>query len=159
MACLNMLNNEQHQHLYNNSIGPRISFSNDFADFQQTMKQENSYREAPVSSDFEFSLPNKTMITADELFSKGKLLPMKENCTKITTLRDELRAGDDEYDDVQPRLSKGTSRWKQRLGLKRSHIVPMRSDKVIEGALERIDETRATNMTCEDVFAKFEGSF
>ncbi|KAK2991509.1 hypothetical protein RJ640_016544 [Escallonia rubra] len=121
-------------------MGPRISFSNDFADTKQVIKHESSYREAPVSSsDFEFSVSGFTPIAADELFSKGKLLPLKENCTKLT-LRDEL-LNDDEYEDVLPRLPKNSGWWKEKLGLKRSHVMPKKaakSDHVVP--LERIDE-------------------
>ncbi|KAK4437875.1 hypothetical protein Salat_0121500 [Sesamum alatum] len=138
MACLNMFNNEQHQGLYN-TMSPRISFSNDFADPQQPIKLDNSYREAPVSSDFEFSVPNYTMISADELFFKGKMLPLRENCTKTTTLRDELLAGDDDYEDVSSRLPKGANRWKERLGLKRSQVVPKKSS---DGSLQSVDEMK-----------------
>ncbi|KAL2477247.1 uncharacterized protein Fot_46261 [Forsythia ovata] len=116
------------------------------------MKQENSYREAPVSSDFEFSISNNTMISADELFFKGKLLPLKENCTKTTTLRDELLVDDDDHENVSPRLAKGTSLWKERLGLKRSHIVPKKADKN-DGALERTDD-----LFHEKIFANTKGS-
>ncbi|KAK6136897.1 hypothetical protein DH2020_029342 [Rehmannia glutinosa] len=139
MACLNMFNNEQHY----NTMGPRISFSNDFADSQQPIKLENSYREAPVSSEFEFFVPNNTMISADQLFFKGKMVPLRENCAKTTTLRDELLNGGDDYEDVSPRLAKGTSRWKEMLGLKRSHVVvPKKSDKNGDGSLESIDEMK-----------------
>ncbi|KAL3621161.1 hypothetical protein CASFOL_036073 [Castilleja foliolosa] len=143
MACINMFNNEQqHQGLYNNTMSPRISFSNDFSDPQQPIKLENIYREAPVSSEFAFSAPNNTMISADQIFFKGKMIPSKENFTKTkTTLRDELLAGDDE--DVSPRIAKGTSRWKERLGLKRSYVVPKKSDKNGDGSsLESIDEMK-----------------
>ncbi|KAL0334852.1 UNVERIFIED_CONTAM: hypothetical protein Sradi_4697100 [Sesamum radiatum] len=141
MACLNMFNNEQHPGLYS-TMSPRISFSNDFADPQQPIKLDNSYREAPVSSDFEFSVPNYTMISADELFFKGKMLPLRENCTKTTTLRDELLAGGDDYEDVSPRLAKGANRWKERFGLKRSQVVPKKSDKNNDGSLESVDEMK-----------------
>ncbi|KAL0384202.1 UNVERIFIED_CONTAM: hypothetical protein Sradi_2814500 [Sesamum radiatum] len=141
MACLNVFNNEQHQGLYN-TMSPRISFSNDFADPLQPIKLENSYREAPVSSDFEFSVPNYTMISADELFFKGKMLPLRENCTKTTTLRDELLAGGDDYEDVSPRLAKGANRWKERFGLRRSQVVPKKSDKNNDGSLESVDEMK-----------------
>ncbi|PIM99240.1 hypothetical protein CDL12_28267 [Handroanthus impetiginosus] len=125
MACLNMVNNEQHQGLYN-TMSPRISFSNDFADPQQPINRENSYREAPVSSDFAFSVPSYSMISADELFSKGKMVPLRENCNKITTLRDELLAGDDDYEDVSSRMPKG------------------KSDKNVDGSLEVIDEMKTS---------------
>ncbi|CAI9769931.1 unnamed protein product [Fraxinus pennsylvanica] len=148
MACLNLVKNEQQQGLYN----PRISFSSDFADPQPVMKQENSYREAPVSSDFEFSISNNTMISADELFFKGNLLPLKENCTKTTTLRDELLVDDDDYKNVSPRLPKGTSLWKERLGLKRSHIVPKKADKN-DGVVERTDD-----LFHKQIYANLKGS-
>ncbi|GFP84566.1 hypothetical protein PHJA_000600500 [Phtheirospermum japonicum] len=126
-------------------MSPRISFSNDFSDPQQPIKLENIYREAPVSSEFAFSAPNNTMISADQIFFKGKMLPSKESFTKTTTtLRDELLAGsDDDEDAVSPRLAKGTSRWKERLGLKRSYVVPKKSDKNGDGSnLESIDEMK-----------------
>ncbi|XP_073158992.1 uncharacterized protein [Henckelia pumila] len=147
MACLNMFNNDpQQQNLYN--ITPRISFSNDFADQQPPIKLENIYREAPVSSDFEFSVPNYTMISADELFSKGKLVPAKENGVKggLTTLRDELLVGEDDYENMPPRIAKGTSRWKERFGLHRSNVVSKKMDKNMDRGLERIDELKAHEM-------------
>ncbi|XP_057783060.1 uncharacterized protein LOC131000927 [Salvia miltiorrhiza] len=143
MACLNMSSNDQS--LYNTINGPRISFSNDFL---EPIKLEKSYREAPVSSDFEFSVRNYSMISADEVFFNGKMLPSRDNFTKTTTLRDELLAGDDDCEDVSSlRLVKGASRW---FGLKRSHnVVPKKSEKKSLGS---IDEMKASEM---DVFAKF----
>ncbi|KAA8545883.1 hypothetical protein F0562_020666 [Nyssa sinensis] len=140
MACLNMFNNEQ-QGVCNSNMGPRISFSNDFANTQQGIMQESSYREAPVSSDFEFSVSGHSMNSADELFSKGKLLPLKENCSKMT-LRDELLVDDDD-EDALPRLPKASGWWKERLGLRRTHIVPKKADKSFV-TLERIDEAKKT---------------
>ncbi|CAI9104343.1 OLC1v1002994C1 [Oldenlandia corymbosa var. corymbosa] len=150
MACLNMYNNDQQGGIHS-TMGPRISFSNDFADSQYPIKHENSYREAPVSSDFEFSVSGYNMIPADEVFFKGKLMPTKNSATK-TTIRDELLADDDDdlTDGASPRVTKGMSRWKERLGLKRSHIhhVPRKSfDKINvphELVLESIDETATT---------------
>lgn len=140
MACsVNLFNNE-----------PRISFSNDFGDPQQPKKLENSYREAPVSSDFAFSAPCYSMISADEVFFKGKILP-----SKINTLRDELLAGDDDEGLSSPRFAKGASRWKERLGLKRSHVVvPKKSDKIriSGGSLGSIDELKIQDIIHEDGF-------
>ncbi|GAA0159568.1 hypothetical protein LIER_16310 [Lithospermum erythrorhizon] len=148
MECLNMLNNKEQQPSFDHpSMTPRISFSNDFVDVQaqqQVIKHGNSYKEAPVSSDFEFSLPGFSMISADELISKGKLLPLKEHCAKTTTtLKDELLADDDDdCEDVSaPRLNKITSRWKERLFFSRSQVMP---SKTCEGH-ERIDETNTKN--------------
>ncbi|KAG6432946.1 hypothetical protein SASPL_104540 [Salvia splendens] len=136
MACLNMSSNDQA--LYNTITGPRISFSNDFL---EPVKLDKSYREAPVSSDFEFSVRNYSMISADEVFSNGKMLPSRESFSKTKTLRDELLAGDDDYEDVSSlRLVKGASRWRERFGLKRSHnVVPKKS-------LGSIDEMKASEI-------------
>ncbi|XP_047974903.1 uncharacterized protein LOC125217120 [Salvia hispanica] len=137
MACLNMSSNDQA--LYSTNAGPRISFSSDFL---EPVKLEKSYREAPVSSDFEFSVRNYSMISADEVFLDGKMLPSRESFTKAKTLRDELLSSDDGCDceDVSSRRAKGTSRWRERFGLKRTHK-----------SLGSIDEMKASEM---GVFSK-----
>ncbi|XAR72892.1 hypothetical protein NMG60_11019680 [Bertholletia excelsa] len=124
MACLNVFGNEQQG---NYSSTPRISFSSDVVDAHHLIKHESSYRDPPVSSDFEFSVPSFGMISADEVIFKGKLLPLKEHCSKMT-LREELLV-DDEYEIVSPRLPKISGSWKERLGLKRAQIVPKKADK------------------------------
>ena len=137
MACLDMYNSERKG--YCPPMSPRISFSNDFVDSQQIIKQERSSREIPVSSDFEFSVTNYSMMSADELFFKGKLLPFKDNGSSHMqrTIRDELLVDDDEDGQVSRRPRKGSStRWKGLLGLKRSHIGSKKVDKN-EGSLER----------------------
>ena len=127
-----MLNKDQ-ACLYTSPLGPRFSFSNDFADTQHPInKHETNYREAPASSDFEFSVKNYNMTSsADEIFFKGILLPAKPK-----TLRDELLVDDDDdgFEDVLPRLQKSSGRWKHRFGLKRGD----RGD----GALERVVEEK-----------------
>ncbi|CBI21436.3 unnamed protein product, partial [Vitis vinifera] len=128
MACLDMYNSE-HKGLCA-PMSPRISFSNDFVESQQMIKHERSSREAPVSSDFEFSVTNYSMMSADELFFKGRLLPFKDNCTnhsQKTTLREELLVVDEE--EVSRRPPKGSTRWKGLLGLKRTHIGSKKTDK------------------------------
>lgn len=135
-----MFNNEHQQALHTTTMGPRISFSNDFGDTQQPIKHDHTYREAPVSSEFEFSVSDNKMISADELFSKGKLLPV---FTK-KTLRDELLVQDDDHinTDVSPHLSRGTARWRDRLGLKKPHLIfPRKGDKNAAEVLQSIDET------------------
>ncbi|KAF9622510.1 hypothetical protein IFM89_031914 [Coptis chinensis] len=136
MACLDMFNNE-HQ---NGRLAPRISFSNDFADTQQQIiNHEKRTPTTSTSSDFEFSVSNYNMMAADELFSKGRLLPFKDNCTNQfqpkMTLREEL-LHDEEEDRMASSSSssgkppKGPSRWKELLGLKRNnHIVSKKADK------------------------------
>ncbi|KAK4377243.1 hypothetical protein RND71_003539 [Anisodus tanguticus] len=87
--------------------------------------------------------PGYSMISADDLFCKGKLLPLRDNCTKTTTLKDELLVVDDDYNDIFiPRMGKGLMKsWMERLGLNRSHILPRKADKS-SGGLDRIDETK-----------------
>lgn len=146
MACLHTMYNSEHKGQYCNGGGgggapmsPRISFSNDFADAQHVIKHERSSREAPVSSDFEFSVTNYSMMSADELFSKGRLLPYKDSnkCQMqrgggaTTTLRDELLVEDREDDVSFHRPPKGsTTRWKGLLGRRRTaHIGSKKADK------------------------------
>ncbi|XP_022741792.1 uncharacterized protein LOC111293255 [Durio zibethinus] len=125
-----MYNSEHKRHHHCAPMSPRISFSNDFVETQQIMKPERSTREAPVSSDFEFSVSNYSMMSADELFFKGKLLPFKDNFSNQMqrTLREELLVEDDD-DNVTLRPPKGSTRWKGFLGLKRTHIGSKKADK------------------------------
>jgi hypothetical protein len=122
-------------------MSPRISFSNDFVDIQQAAtRQERSSRDAPASSDFEFSVTNYSMMSgADELFFKGRLLPFKDNYNnqmqRTTTLRDELLVDDDDK-HVSMRPPKGSTRWKGLLGLKKTHIGSKKADKG-EASVER----------------------
>lgn len=120
-------------------MDPRISFSYDFVVSQQAIKHENIYREDPVSSDFEFSVKNNSMISADEVFFQGMLLPLKSEGSKKVTLRDELLVNDD-YEEGLPRLPKSSSssRWKERLGLRR---VSSKKDKnKNEGFQQRVGD-------------------
>ncbi|XP_019182816.1 PREDICTED: uncharacterized protein LOC109177803 [Ipomoea nil] len=143
-------------------MSPRISFSNDFVEssnggaaahhhYQQLIK---NYRDAPVSSDFEFCVSNYSAMTmsADELFSKGRLLPYKEtgaaaaapNHHKTTTLKDELLVEDD---DVSLKPPKSPTRWKGLLGLRKSHIGSKKVDKNSE---DKRDEVLATKNSSRD---------
>ncbi|KAG6394676.1 hypothetical protein SASPL_145265 [Salvia splendens] len=118
--CGDMYNNQEHNKAP--PMSPRISFSNDFV--ESSSRSHSRYRDAPVSSDFEFSVTNYSMMSADELFSKGRLLPLKEG--KNTTLRDELQNDDDEDEDDQDQdrqhPPKNPTRWRGFLGLRKSHI-------------------------------------
>ncbi|KAJ6378586.1 hypothetical protein OIU78_028761 [Salix suchowensis] len=152
MACLDMYNSERKG--YCPPMSPRISFSNDFADSQQIIRQERSSREIPVSSDFEFSVTNYSMMSADELFFKGRLLPFKDSGSSQMqrTIRDELLVDDDKDDQVSQRPRKGSStRWKGFLGLKRSHIGSKKVDKISEGSLERSEIVSEGGSSCRDV--------
>lgn len=136
MACLDMYNqNNEHKPPLGPPISPRISFSNDFAESASHSSHPHlvrSYRDAPVSSDFEFSVTNYSMMSADELFSQGKLLPLKESCSggqlQKTTLRDELLVEDDD-DGFSLRPPKSSTRWKGFLGLKKAHIGSRKIDR------------------------------
>ncbi|KAF2283705.1 hypothetical protein GH714_014302 [Hevea brasiliensis] len=146
MACFDMYNSEHKGHCP--PMSPRISFSNDFVDSQQIIKQERSSRsEAPVSTDFEFSVSNYSMMSADELFFKGRLLPFKDNGNNNQmqrTIRDELLVDDDDdyyEDEVSLRPHKGSTRWKGILGLKRSYIGSKKVDKS-DGSVETVAESR-----------------
>ncbi|KAG5061173.1 hypothetical protein AAZX31_01G172500 [Glycine max] len=173
MACLEMYNSEhnkgdhQHHHQCAPPMSPRISFSNDFVDVKQAMKQEqrgSSRSDAPVSSDFEFSVANYSMMSADELFFKGRLMSTynKDNCnnnnknnhmmmmqqqrattTTTTTLKEELLINDDDHDhDFSLRPPKPSStRWKGLLGLRKTHIGSKKPHKSTEGGSS--DATRS----------------
>lgn len=147
MACLDMYNkNNDPKNLGPPPppISPRISFSNDFVDsashsnshhhhhHQNQNQVMRAYRDAPVSSsDFEFSVTNYSMMSADELFSQGRLLPLKESSSnQKTTLREELMVEDDRDHDFSLRPPKSSStKWKGFLGLKKSHIGSKKIDK------------------------------
>ncbi|XP_020218280.1 uncharacterized protein LOC109801581 isoform X1 [Cajanus cajan] len=147
MACLDMYNSE-HKGNHCAPMSPRISFSNDFVDVQQAMKQEHrGSRSEPVSSDFEFSVTNYSMMSADELFYKGRLLSYKGNCNNqmqqkaTTTLKEELLVNDDEYESFSLRPPKASStRWKGLLGLRKTHIGSKKPHKSTEGSSEARSE-------------------
>ncbi|WOK96207.1 hypothetical protein Cni_G04914 [Canna indica] len=116
MACINMFNGEHQGGPY----GPRMSFSSDF-------NMEPPPARAPggpaPDPDFEFSsVGSLPMAAADQLFLDGRLLPLKVDGHQVqcgnprgstTTLRDELRSGDE-------RPPKGPVRWKGLLGLRKT---------------------------------------
>lgn len=151
MACIDTYNSDQPQYK-GVPMSPRISFSNDFVDLNHSTKQDatrnpRSEAAAATSTDFEFFSPSLSsssvagfsMISADELFFKGRLLPLKnaifpKTAMVMTTLRDELLTNEDEDDDsafVKP--PKGSStRWRGILGLKKtSHAASKRSVETI----------------------------
>ncbi|OMP02018.1 hypothetical protein COLO4_11399 [Corchorus olitorius] len=148
-----MYNSEHKSHHHHcTPMSPRISFSNDFVETQQIMKQErSSIREAPVSSDFEFSVTNYSMMSADELFFKGKLLPFKDNCSNQMqrTLREELLVEDDDV-NVTFRPPKGSTRWKGFLGLKRSHIGSKKAEKSEASSVERMGDSKRSGFNVHE---------
>jgi len=156
MACLEMYNSNpphsQPQHSPSPPMSPRISFSNDFVESHHNSHQ-HLRSEQPASSDFEFSVSNYNMISADELFFKGRILPFsfKDNKKKKNkssgntlmqrTLRDELADDDQDHDNIEssvkpPKVSSSFSSsssssngWKGFLGLRKSHIGSKKLEK------------------------------
>ena len=99
---------------------PRMSFSSDFALEPPPPPRPPGRADA----DFEFSpAGSRPMMDADQLFSKGRILPLREAAPRPpTTLRDELRAAPDAAD----RGRRGPARWKELQGLKsRAHAQKM----------------------------------
>lgn len=147
-----IFNNHKQAFCNISSMDPRISFSNDFADTTQlsSIKHDSIYREAPVSSDFEFSVKNYKMISADDIIFEGMLLPLKDNSTnqiQKTTLKDELLVDDDDddYDLMFSRPPRSLGRWKERLGLKKAHILSKKVNKN-DVILERVVEEERTTV-------------
>ncbi|CAD6245499.1 unnamed protein product [Miscanthus lutarioriparius] len=97
---------------------PRMSFSSDFALEPPPPPRPPGRADA----DFEFSpAGSRPMMDADQLFSKGRILPLREAAPRPpTTLRDELQLRTP--DAVADRGRRGPARWKELLGLKnRAH--------------------------------------
>ncbi|TVU28630.1 hypothetical protein EJB05_20154, partial [Eragrostis curvula] len=133
MACINMYNPDGAAGFGGGpqppvaALGPRISFSSDFAVEPPPPVQNRamSLRCQEEDINFEFSVGSHPMMAADQLFSKGRILPLKDGGVGFaarppTTLRDELR-GDD--DDERGSAAKASSRWKEMLGLRKALCV------------------------------------
>ena len=117
--------------------GQRISFSSDFSMEPPPPVQNRAMglRCQEEDQNFEFSVGSlpvmgggHPMMAADQLFSKGRILPFKVEGRPPTTLRDELRG------DEERASSKGSSRWREMLGLRKSLCVgggAKKSDKVV----------------------------
>jgi hypothetical protein len=103
------------------ALGPRISFSSDFAVEPPPKNRAMSLRCQEEDVNFEFSVGSHPMMAADQLFSKGRILPLKDGgaARPPTTLRDELRGGDDD----EGGSAKASSRWKEMLGLRKALCV------------------------------------
>ncbi|KAG8049990.1 hypothetical protein GUJ93_ZPchr0009g1368 [Zizania palustris] len=123
MVCVNMYNPEHHHHQSSSFLSaPRISFSSDFVLEPPPPQQPGALSaRAPGDADFEFTIGSHPMMAADQLFSKGRLLPLREaaldsGAGRPMTLRDELRA--DSRNGRVPRAP--NIRWKELLGLKKA---------------------------------------
>ncbi|CAD6242262.1 unnamed protein product [Miscanthus lutarioriparius] len=145
MACINMYNPDGAAGFGGGpqvpaALGPRISFSSDFAVEPPPPVQNRamSLRCQEEDLNFEFSVGSHPMMAADQLFSKGRILTLKDNgggggascfaaaaARPPTTLHDELRGGDDDERASASASSKGSSssRWKEMLGLRKALCV------------------------------------
>ncbi|VAI61217.1 unnamed protein product [Triticum turgidum subsp. durum] len=125
MACVNMYNPDGGAVAFGGGQpGPRISFSSDFSMEPPPPVQNRAMglRCQEEDQNFEFSVGSHPMMAADQLFSKGRILPFKvEGGCPASTLRDELRAGP--ADDDRASTPKGSSRWREMLGLRKSLCV------------------------------------
>lgn len=133
-----MYNPEQQQP--HQLMAPRMSFSSDFAlEPPPPPPQSGLGRASTGDADFEFSVGSHPMMAADQLFSKGRILPLREAAAGgrgPVTLRDELRArdGNDRHRRAARQVS-GT-RWKELLGLRKAHR---------EGAAENAGEASSAD--------------
>ncbi|PAN35803.1 hypothetical protein PAHAL_6G235600 [Panicum hallii] len=95
---------------------PRMSFSSDFA--LEPPPPPPPRPPGRSDADFEFSpVGSRPMMAADQLFSKGRILPLREAARGVpATLRDELRA----HDAADRGAARRGPRWKELLGLKRA---------------------------------------
>lgn len=99
---------------------PRISFSSDLTSEARPPPRDI----VTPDPNFEFAVGVRPMIAADELFFKGRMVPLSSgpSARVTTTLRDELRAFD--YGDEGAPQPKGFMRWKGFLGIKRVNSGP-----------------------------------
>ncbi|PKA63201.1 hypothetical protein AXF42_Ash020574 [Apostasia shenzhenica] len=131
MACINMLKDHPSLCGAPPPMSPRISFSNDFAVEPPPPRKVV----VPPNQDFEFAVGGRPMIAADELFFKGRMLPLLDchsqpSLSRTNTLREELLVSADQPNDwVRPRAI----RWKEFLGLRRTQCrspAARKNDKV-----------------------------
>lgn len=135
--------NPDHQSHYP-IAGPRISFSSDFSLDCPPPASQSRNPAGPSDPDFEFSVGSHQMMAADQLFFKGRILPLKDSTShasghRVTTLRDELRAQDRGNDERPPKAI----RWKELLGLRKGGHSKKGESK---SELEPVSETESTDM-------------
>lgn len=151
----------------------RISFSNEFVEIRSEKSNAKSNNINSRSSfsmpsaDFAFSVTDYSMIPADEIFLKGKILPFKETSHVHRTLGEELLTEeegsmvDGNTFSLRPILlssssfsTKGT--WRELLGLKRTHVRSKKTDKVNEEVLSQdhkiISGIQTKTILCFEIF-------
>lgn len=131
----------------------RISFSNEFVEIRSEKSNNINTRSSvsKSSTDFEFSVTDYSMIPADEIFLKGKILPLKQTRHVHRTLREELLV-EEEGSVVDGNIfsfrplsfssssfsTKGT--WKELLGLKRAHVRSKKTEKINEEDISSLSQ-------------------
>ncbi|KAJ0974952.1 hypothetical protein J5N97_016917 [Dioscorea zingiberensis] len=150
MACINMYSSGQEHHQGAIPMSPRISFSNDFVVEQAGISSVPKHSASPGDPDFEFSIGSRPMMAADELFFKGRLVPLRESCTiprpttTTTTLREELLAGDEDDAGAWSSSTRPAKsiKWKEFLGLKKpvGHCGNKKLEKSEGGVLASVEE-------------------
>ncbi|XP_023639084.1 uncharacterized protein LOC17886034 [Capsella rubella] len=140
----------------------RISFSNEFVEIRSEKSNAksnnivNSRSSLSMhSADFAFSVTDYAMIPADEIFLKGKILPLKETSHVHRTLKEELLV-EEEGSVIDRNIfslrplslpsssfsTKGT--WRELLGLKRTHVRSKITDKVNEADIFSLSQDHKT---------------
>ncbi|KAK4781064.1 hypothetical protein SAY87_017170 [Trapa incisa] len=161
MACLDLYNKDRSPNNgggggvatthFSAPMGPRISFSNDFVESVPSASKPviELTKMSDTSSDFEFSVTTYSMMSADELFLKGHLLPFKDPCRHgkslsktQTSLREELLMAGEDCDgcgkSLRPSMATG---WKGLLGFRKAHVGPK---KVVDAKMNiSTPDTRA----------------
>ncbi|XP_074591697.1 uncharacterized protein LOC141847542 [Curcuma longa] len=133
MACINMQLSADRQALCGvpaaaapPPMSPRVSFSSDFA----VEPPRAAVRSPPPDPNFEFAVGGgNSTIDADQLFFKGRLLPLEDSGhghgqrqRAVTTLREELLSQAGGGCDWPERPLRGSAiKWKELLGLKKPH--------------------------------------
>ncbi|KAJ6911026.1 hypothetical protein NC652_021615 [Populus alba x Populus x berolinensis] len=156
---------------------PRISFSAEFLDDKnfisispspQVEKDKETEREKARNAEFEFlssKMSSQTMLTADELFYEGRLLPFRQmqHSEKLNKVSLKTKNAEEEEevskeeprvwfvdDDPSPRPPKCTVLWKELLRLKKqraSSLSPSSSSS----------STSSSSSSLADIATKEEG--
>ncbi|KAJ3705030.1 hypothetical protein LUZ61_008735 [Rhynchospora tenuis] len=141
MECMKMYNPDHQSHYP--IAGPRISFSSDFS-LECPPPTAHRNTAGPSDPDFEFSVGSHQMMAADQLFFKGRILPLKDSTShanghRVTTLRDELRTEDRGSSERPPKAI----RWKELLGLRKGGHSKRGENK---SELESVSESESTDV-------------
>ncbi|XP_078148061.1 uncharacterized protein LOC144543610 [Carex rostrata] len=125
-------------------LSPRLSFSRDLSDQPESdaLPQSDPSTSPKPASDFEFHLHEPaSIISADELFSNGKLVPLQPSSSPQPLSDQETSLSDPDSDQPpndssssdllapSPRAPMCVSRWKDLLRLKRAKGVPIPAKK------------------------------